>query len=79
MTKPHLEASEKFKAAEQLTAAEQRMREDAVRFADASMSLEGFVVSAQAAARAADFVAGRIDLKEFVRYPVVNGPAVSTE
>lgn len=30
------------------------------------MRLEGFVVSAQEAARAADFIAGRIDLQEFV-------------
>ena len=64
---PRLERPENLKAGEQLTAAETRRRRDAVRFADASMSLEGFVVRARAAARAADIVAGHIDLEEFVR------------
>jgi hypothetical protein len=50
-----------------LTDAERRRRAEAVGFANASIALEGFVVSAEAAARAEDFIAGRIGLAEFVR------------
>ncbi len=52
---------------EPLTDGERRRRADAVRFANASVALEGFVVSDEAAARAEDFIAGRIGLAEFVR------------
>jgi hypothetical protein len=50
-----------------LTDEESRRRAEAVRFANASIALEGFFVSAEAAARAEDFIAGRIELAEFVR------------
>lgn len=75
MTEPRLERADNLKAGEKLTAEETRRRQDAVRFADASMRLEGFVVSTQAAARAADFVAGIIDLEEFVRCNLEGGPS----
>lgn len=45
---------------------ERRRREDAVRFADASIGLEGFVVSAAEKVRADRFIAGEIDLAEFL-------------
>ncbi len=56
-----------FKAASRLSAEERRKREDAVRFANASMSLEGFKVSAADHARADRFIAGEIDLAEFLK------------
>jgi len=77
MTEPHLDPPGDLKAGEQLTAAETRRRQDAVRFADASMRLEGFVVSAQEAARAADFIAGRISLQEFLRHPAADETVAS--
>ena len=49
-----------------LTAEERRAREDAVRFADASLGLSGFKVSAEARTRSDRFIAGEIDLAEFV-------------
>ncbi len=45
---------------------ERRRREDAVRFADASIGLAGFVVSAAEKVRADRFIAGEIDLAEFL-------------
>jgi hypothetical protein len=45
---------------------ERRRREEAVRFADASIGLEGFVVSAAEKVRAERFIAGEIDLAEFL-------------
>ena len=50
-----------------LSAEERRQREDAVRFANASIGLEGFKVSAEAQARADRFIAGEIDLAEFLQ------------
>jgi hypothetical protein len=47
-------------------AAELRKREAAVRFANASIGLEGLKVSAEAQARADRFIAGEIDLAEFL-------------
>ena len=49
-----------------LAADERRRREEAVRFADASIGLEGFVVSAAEKVRADRFIAGEIDLAEFL-------------
>ena len=50
-----------------LSAEERRQREDAVRFANASVGLEGFQVSPEDHARADRFIAGEIDLAEFLR------------
>jgi len=47
--------------------AERVRREEAVAFARASVGLEGFTPSAQAALRARQFIDGEIDLAEFVR------------
>jgi hypothetical protein len=49
-----------------LSTAERRAREDALRFADASLGLSGFKVSAEAQARANRFAAGEIDLAQFI-------------
>ena len=46
---------------------ERRKREDAVRFANASVGLEGFKVSPEAEARAERFITGDIDLAEFLQ------------
>lgn len=46
---------------------ERRKREDAVRFANASMFLEGFSVSAEEHLRADRYIAGEIDLAAFLR------------
>jgi len=46
---------------------ERRKREAAVRFADASIELEGFTLSDEARARADRFIAGEIDLGEFLQ------------
>ena len=54
------------KAASPLTAAGRRDREEAVRFANASIGLEGFRVSAEEQALSDRFVAGEIDLAEFL-------------
>lgn len=50
-----------------LSAEERRKREDAVRFANASIALEGFKVSAAEQARSDRFIAGEIDLAEFLK------------
>ena len=50
-----------------LSAEERRQREDAVRFANASMRLGGFQVSDEENARSDRFIAGEIDLAEFLR------------
>lgn len=49
-----------------LSTTERRAREDAVRFANASLGLSGFKVSAEAQARAERFVAGEINLAQFI-------------
>ena len=46
---------------------ERRKREEAVRFANASVGLEGFKVSPEAEARAQRFINGDIDLAEFLQ------------
>jgi hypothetical protein len=53
-------------ATSRLPADERRRREEAVRFADASIGLEGFVVSDAERVRADRFIAGEIDLAEFL-------------
>ena len=49
-----------------ITEAERRKRREAVNFARANVGLEGFKPSEEAEQRAARFVAGEIDLAEFV-------------
>ena len=49
------------------TAEERRQRQEAVRFANASVELAGFRVSEEAHVRADRFIAGEIDLAEFLR------------
>lgn len=53
-------------ATSHLSADERRHREEAVRFANASIGLEGFVVSAAEKVRADRFIAGEIDLADFL-------------
>lgn len=60
---------ERSEVAAELSLQERRRREDAVRFANASISLEGFKVSAAEHAHADRFIAGQIDLNEFLRGP----------
>jgi hypothetical protein len=50
-----------------LSPQERRKREDAVRFATASIGLEGFTMSVEAQARAQRYISGEIDLAEFVQ------------
>ena len=49
-----------------ITEAERRKRQEAVNFARANVGLEGFKPSEEAEQRAARFVAGEIDLAEYV-------------
>lgn len=49
-----------------ITDAERRKRLEAINFARASVGLEGFKLSEADEQRAARFVAGEIDLSEFV-------------
>ena len=58
--------SESVRAIEPITEAERRKRQEAVNFARANVGLEGFKPSEEAEQRAARFVAGVIDLAEFV-------------
>ena len=58
--------SESVRAIELITEAERRKRQAAADFARASVGLEGFKPSEEAEQRAARFVAGEIDLAEFV-------------
>ena len=51
---------------EPITDAERRKRQEAVNFARANVGLEGFKLSEAEEQRAARFVAGEIDLAEFV-------------
>jgi hypothetical protein len=53
--------------ATRLSVEERRKREDAVRFANASIALEGFKVSAEEQARSDRFITGEIDLGEFLK------------
>ena len=49
-----------------ITEDERRKRQEAVNFARANVGLEGFKPSEEAEQRAARFVAGEIDLAEYV-------------
>jgi hypothetical protein len=57
----------RVEATPRLAPEERRKRQDAVRFANASMALEGFSISAEEHLRADRFIAGEIDLAEFLR------------
>lgn len=59
--------SESVRAIEPITEAERRRRQQAADFARASVGLEGFKPSEAEEQRAARFVAGEIDLAEFVK------------
>jgi hypothetical protein len=50
-----------------ITEEERRRREAAVRFADASIGLEGLPVSLEGQERARQFIDGEIDLEAFLR------------
>lgn len=52
-----------------LSPEERRAREAAVRFANASVGLEGFRVSPEAEERARRFIDGEMDLAEFLQRP----------
>ena len=49
-----------------ITEAERRKRQEAVNFARASVGLEGFKISEEVERQTARFIAGEIDLAEFV-------------
>lgn len=49
-----------------ITEAERRKRQEAVNFARASVGLEGFKISEEVEQQTARFIAGEIDLAEFV-------------
>jgi hypothetical protein len=55
------------KTGSSLSSEERRKREDAVRFANASMRLSGFIVSPEEQAHSDRFIAGEIDLAEFLQ------------
>ena len=59
--------SEYTTTAAPITEAERRKRQEAVNFARASVGLEGFKPSEADEQRAARFVAGEIDLADFVK------------
>ena len=59
--------SESVRAIEPITEAERRKRQEAVNYARASVGLEGFKPSEADEQRAARFVAGEIDLADFVK------------
>ncbi len=59
--------SKNTKAPTPITEAERRRRQQAADFARASVGLEGFKLSEAEEQRAARFVAGEIDLAEFVK------------
>ena len=58
--------SKNTQTAAPITDAERRRRQEAVSFARANVGLEGFKLSEAEEQRAARFVAGEIDLAEFV-------------
>lgn len=51
----------------EVRAAERKLREEAVRYATASVGLEGFEISAIDKARAQRFIEGDISLDEFLK------------
>ena len=59
--------SERVKNSEPITDAERRKRQEAADFARASVGLEGFKLSEAEEQWAARFVAGEIDLSDFVK------------
>ena len=65
---------DRLDASVELSAEERRRREDAVRFADASIALEGFKVGAAEHAHADRFIAGQIELNEFLLGPTDPAP-----
>ena len=52
---------------EPITDAERRKRQEAVNFARANVGLEGFKPSEEAEQRAARFIAGEIELADYVK------------
>ena len=58
--------SKDTKAPAPITEAERRKRQEAVNFARANVGLEGFKPSEDAEQRAARFIAGEIELADFV-------------
>ena len=58
--------SEDTKTPAPITDAERRKRQEAVNYARASVGLEGFKPSETNEQKAAQFIAGEIDLDEFV-------------
>lgn len=58
--------SESVRAIEPITEAERRKRQAAADFARASVGLEGFKPSEEAEQRAARFIAGEIELADYV-------------
>lgn len=58
--------SEATRAPAMITDAERRKRQEAADFARASVGLEGFKISEDVEQKTARFIAGEIDLAEFV-------------
>lgn len=58
--------SKDTKAPAPITEAERRKRQEAADFARASVGLEGFKISEEVEQKTARFIAGEIDLAEFV-------------
>ncbi|MDD5367350.1 MAG: antitoxin VbhA family protein [Gallionellaceae bacterium] len=58
--------SKDTKAPAPITEAERRKRQEAADFARASVGLEGFKISEEVERQTARFIAGEIDLAEFV-------------
>ena len=58
--------SENVTATAPITEAERRKRQEAVNFARANVGLEGFKPSEEAEQRAARFIAGEIELADYV-------------
>ena len=58
--------SENVPATAPITEAERRKRQEAADFARASVGLEGFKISEEVERQTARFIAGEIDLAEFV-------------
>jgi len=58
--------SETTRAPATITDAERRKRQEAADFARASVGLEGFKISEEVEQKTARFIAGEIDLAEFV-------------
>lgn len=67
ITNQAVAARRRLEVVPRISAEERREREEAVLFANASVGLEGFKVSAEAEARANRFIAGEIDLPEFLQ------------